>query len=321
MMMVMMTVCIASKTTTPVESTTTTTTIPSHHHHMPLSKPATAVLFQSSLSSPPPPPPPPLPHLPPATPVPRSPHLSTTTTPQHLINKPNRETTTQPLHHHNHHRYNHIHPSLQLDPTIKNISSLESVFISWLLQHTAFTNCYLVYDEVKSNGLEVSGAWWVVVVREDLTGLLLPLLREGTQVPVCDIVRRTGRNKATIYRLKAASRHLTPSSIPPAKPRPGRPQKTSKTTDGLLRREVLKTPNITAAELQRNHPNLLGNVAQRTIQHRLQKEFLLPCRCAAKKTRLTEKMRKARLAFARIYRHWTSEHWAKVMWSDESSFQ
>ncbi|KAK4317377.1 hypothetical protein Pmani_011539 [Petrolisthes manimaculis] len=58
------------------------------------------------------------------------------------------ETTTQPLHHHNHHRYNHIHPSLQLDPTIKNTSSLESVFISWLLQHTAVSNCYLVYDEV-----------------------------------------------------------------------------------------------------------------------------------------------------------------------------
>ncbi|KAK4324868.1 hypothetical protein Pmani_004518 [Petrolisthes manimaculis] len=77
-----------------------------------------------------------------------SPHLSTTTTPEHLISKPNRETTTQPLHHHNHHRYNHIHPSLQLDPTITNISSLESVFISWLLQHTAVTNFYLVYDEV-----------------------------------------------------------------------------------------------------------------------------------------------------------------------------
>ncbi|KAK4303338.1 hypothetical protein Pmani_024624 [Petrolisthes manimaculis] len=58
----------------------------------------------------------------------------------------------------------------------------------------------------------------------------------GEKVPVCDIVRRTGRNKATIYRLKAASRHLTPDSIPPAKPRPGRPRKTSKTTDGLLRR-------------------------------------------------------------------------------------
>ncbi|KAG7159582.1 hypothetical protein Hamer_G004234 [Homarus americanus] len=109
---------------------------------------------------------------------------------------------------------------------------------------------------------------------------ILTLIEE--KVPVNEIVRRTGRNKATIHRLKAVARDLPPASVPPAKPRSGRLRKTSKTTDALLRREVLKTPHITAAELQRNHPDVLGNVAQRTIQHRLKKELHLPCRRPAK---------------------------------------
>ncbi|KAG7177285.1 hypothetical protein Hamer_G000577 [Homarus americanus] len=103
---------------------------------------------------------------------------------------------------------------------------------------------------------------------------ILTLIEE--KVPVNEIVRHTGRNKATIHRLKAVARDLPPASVPPAKPRSGCPHKTSKTTDALLQREVLKTPHITAAELQRNQPDILGNVAQRTIQHHLQKELHLP---------------------------------------------
>ncbi|KAG7153811.1 Transposable element Tc1 transposase-like 6 [Homarus americanus] len=148
---------------------------------------------------------------------------------------------------------------------------------------------------------------------------ILTLIEE--KVPVNEIVRRTGRNKATIHRLKAVACELPPASVPPAKPRSGRPRKTSKTTDALLRREVLKTPHITAAELQRNHPDVLGNVAPRIIQHRLQKELHLPRRRPAKKPLLTDKMGKARLGFARKYRHWTPQQWAKVIWSDESTVQ
>ncbi|KAG7155141.1 Transposable element Tcb1 transposase-like 4 [Homarus americanus] len=122
------------------------------------------------------------------------------------------------------------------------------------------------------------------------------------KVPVNETVRRTGRNKATIHRLKAVARDLPPASVPPAKPRFGRPRKTT-------------------AELQRNLPDVLGNVAQHTIQHRLQKELHLPCRRPAKKPLLTDKMRKARLAFVHKYRHWTPEQWEKVKWSDESTVQ
>ncbi|KAG7172976.1 Transposable element Tc1 transposase-like 2 [Homarus americanus] len=148
---------------------------------------------------------------------------------------------------------------------------------------------------------------------------ILTLIEE--KVPVNEILRRTGRNEATIHRLKAVARDLPPASVPPAKPRSGRPHKTSKTTDALLRREVLKTPHITAAELQRNHPGVLRNVAQRTIQHCLQKELHLPCRRPAIKPLLTDKMRKARLSIARKYRHWTPEQWEKLMWTDKSTVQ
>ena len=47
------------------------------------------------------------------------------------------------------------------------------------------------------------------------------------------------------------------------------------------------------------HPELLENVAVRTIQHRLQKGLGLPSRKAAKKPLLTEQMKKQRIAFAK----------------------
>ena len=69
------------------------------------------------------------------------------------------------------------------------------------------------------------------------------------------------------------------------------------------------------------HPELLENVAVRTIQHRLQKGLGLPSRKAAKKPLLTERMKKQRIAFAKKYIHWTPAQWKRVMFSDESNFQ
>lgn len=80
-------------------------------------------------------------------------------------------------------------------------------------------------------------------------------------------------------------------------------------------------PGITALELKEKHPKLLQDVTVRTVQHRLQKDLKLPSRRAAKKPLLTDKMRKKRLQFCKNYRHWTSDDWKKVMFSDESTFR
>ena len=140
-------------------------------------------------------------------------------------------------------------------------------------------------------------------------------------VPIKEICNRSGRGKATVMRLLSSAKGLPPNVVPEHKIIAGRPRKTTKATDKLLKREVLKNPRVTSGQLKADHPEVLQNVSVRTVQHRLQKDLLLPCRTAARKPLLNERMRKARLAFANKYKHWTSEQWSTVMWSDESTFQ
>lgn len=141
------------------------------------------------------------------------------------------------------------------------------------------------------------------------------------KVSIVEICRRTGRSKSTILRLISAARNLSPGEIPVHKPLPGQPRKTSKATDHLLKRAVLKNPRITAVELKSMYPSLLGKMSLRGIRNRLQKDFGLRCRQAALKPLLTKTMLKKRLAFAKKYITWTPEQWNDVMWSDESTFR
>lgn len=148
---------------------------------------------------------------------------------------------------------------------------------------------------------------------------ILTLVEE--KVSLRKIASRTGRHFATIKRLNAAARSAPDCEIPLRKHGSGRPRKTSADTDELLRKEVLKNPKITAGQLKKMHPQLLRDVSQRTIQHRLTKQLKMPTRVPAKKPLLTPAMMKKRLAFARQYEAWTEDDWKKVMWSDESTFR
>ena len=58
----------------------------------------------------------------------------------------------------------------------------------------------------------------------------------------------------------------------------------------------------------------------RTIRKRLQ-TMGLNGRIAAKKLLLNTVHKAKRLAWAKEHRHWTAEQWARVIWSDESTFQ
>ena len=118
-------------------------------------------------------------------------------------------------------------------------------------------------------------------------------------VSIKKICRRSGRNKATVMRLLAAARGLPPNIVPEHKIIAGRPRKTTEATDKLLKREVMKNPRVTAGQLKSDHPEVLENVSIRTLQHRLQKDLLLPSRTAARKPLLNERMCKARLALLR----------------------
>ena len=113
--------------------------------------------------------------------------------------------------------------------------------------------------------------------------------------------------KATVMRILAAAKELPSNTVLKHKFGGGRRRKTSKFTDAIMKRELQKNPRLTALELQTLHPNLLKNVTIRTVQHSLQKDSGLPSRKAAKKTFLTKRMKKRRLAFAKKYAHWTTE--------------
>ena len=57
-----------------------------------------------------------------------------------------------------------------------------------------------------------------------------------------------------------------------------------------------------------------------TISRRLRKEFDLKSYKSANKLRLTSKMKKKRLEFAKKHINWSIENWKKVLFSDECIF-
>ena len=99
---------------------------------------------------------------------------------------------------------------------------------------------------------------------------------------------------------------------------PGRPRLTSAQTDRLIRRESLADPRASSSSIAAQLPPH-DTVSARTVRRRLLVDCNLKCHTAAKKPRLLPKNIKDRLAFAKRYRHWTSEQWASVLWSDETS--
>ena len=125
-------------------------------------------------------------------------------------------------------------------------------------------------------------------------------LREE-KLPIKEISFRIKRSKATIMRLLSQAKGHPAGYIPYHKPIKGRPRKTSKKYDKLLKREVEKDPMISSTQLKRIYPNLFKHVSLRTIRHLLQKDLNMPSRRAAKKPLLTDNIKQKRLEFAYKY--------------------
>ena len=109
-------------------------------------------------------------------------------------------------------------------------------------------------------------------------------------VTIKDICQRTGRTaKSSIMALLAAARGLPPNIVLDTKAR----------SDFVIRRELRRNPHLSASELKKMHPDLLGEVSIRCIQHHLQKDLKLQSCCAAQKPLLTLRMWKQRLCLQR----------------------
>lgn len=131
-----------------------------------------------------------------------------------------------------------------------------------------------------------------------------------------DIAALLGVSKTSVQ--QALAKFDSSGSFKDAR-RSGRPRKTTIQDDRIVRRLVKAFPKISAHAICSELKNAGVNVHRSTVSRRL-KGMNLSAYKPAKKPRLTEEMKRRRLAFANRYKHWTVSDWRKVMWSDECSF-
>lgn len=99
-----------------------------------------------------------------------------------------------------------------------------------------------------------------------------------------------------------------------------KPRKTNARTDRLIHRISKADRHKTAVDVHAEVSRQIDQkVSVRTIRRRLN-EFGLMGRIGRKKPYISEKNRRARIAFAREHINWTSEQWSKVIFTDESKF-
>ena len=101
---------------------------------------------------------------------------------------------------------------------------------------------------------------------------------------------------------------------------PGPKPKLGEMTLRVLKREVDKSPRISARQLKERNPDLLSHVSLRTIRRVLQRDLHYKYRCAWKKPIVTRRQMKNRVAFSKKGKDWTIAKYKTMLWSDESTF-
>jgi len=100
--------------------------------------------------------------------------------------------------------------------------------------------------------------------------------------------------------------------------RSGRPRKTPRRDDILIKRCVVKSPTCSATKIRAERGETGSRISRRTISRCLNDKFGLKSWKPARKPRLTPAMKLKRLQFAKKYRDWTSQRWSRVLFSDET---
>ena len=103
-------------------------------------------------------------------------------------------------------------------------------------------------------------------------------------------------------------------------PRSGRPAKLTDRNKRMIARMVKKKETSTASAISKALKTTHSIAVSADTVKRSLKSLGCACRIKKKKPKLTEKHKKARLAFAKKYESWTTDDWMKVIWSDESKF-
>ncbi|RXN05549.1 testis-expressed sequence 2 -like protein [Labeo rohita] len=132
-----------------------------------------------------------------------------------------------------------------------------------------------------------------------------------------DIVATKIAPKSTIYRI---IKNFKERGSIPVKKASGRPRKSSKRQDRLLKRIQLRDRSATSAELAQEWQQAGVSASARTVRRRVLEDGLVSRR-AAKKPLLSKKKRQGQIDLLQKYGEWTAEDRGKVIFSDEASFR
>ena len=139
---------------------------------------------------------------------------------------------------------------------------------------------------------------------------IVTLKEEGYSVR--SIAGRVGVSRAAVGKL--CQRKINCNTIQPQKS-PGRPRKTSKQTDCMIRRQAVANPGVMSYEISATIPITLSG---RSIRRRLQ-EMHLNGRRPATRTFLNKVQKQKRVVFSRLHGDKSAEWWMQnVLFSDES---
>uniref|UniRef100_A0A8K9UEY6 Transposase Tc1-like domain-containing protein n=1 Tax=Oncorhynchus mykiss TaxID=8022 RepID=A0A8K9UEY6_ONCMY len=122
--------------------------------------------------------------------------------------------------------------------------------------------------------------------------------------------------KSTIYQI---IKNFKESGSIVVKKASGRPRKSSKRQDRLLKLIQLRDRGTTSTALAQEWQQAGVSASARTVRRCLLKDGLVSR--AVKKSLLSRKNIRDRLIFCKRYRDWTAEDWGKVIFSDESPFR
>jgi len=100
-------------------------------------------------------------------------------------------------------------------------------------------------------------------LKSDQIAAITALCKEGKSNT--EISNTTGISLRSVQRWTTKFHDCGDTDPPLQKKQPGKPQKTSKRTLNVLRRQVDSQPRITAPELKERNPVLLADVSVKTI--------------------------------------------------------
>uniref|UniRef100_A0A4W5Q7D4 Transposase Tc1-like domain-containing protein n=1 Tax=Hucho hucho TaxID=62062 RepID=A0A4W5Q7D4_9TELE len=153
-----------------------------------------------------------------------------------------------------------------------------------------------------------------MVTCKETRAAIIALLKKGFTGK--DIAANKIAPKSTIYRI---IKNFKESGSIVAKKASGRPRKSSKRQDRLLKLTQLRDLGTTSTELAQEWQQAGVSASARTVRRRLLEDGLVLK--AAKKPLLSRKNIRDRLIFCKRYRDWTADDWGKVIFSDESPFR